>query len=124
MASASPALDPAPARITDDVCWLYTSGSAGTPKGGVHAHRDMVVTSQLYGVDTLGVTGEDIHFSAAKLFFAYGLGNAMTFPLWTGGRAVLFGGRPTPETMFEDRKSVVEGTEVSVRVRYRGRRHI
>ena len=60
----------------------------------------MVVTSQCYAVDTLGVGADDIHFSAAKLFFAYGLGNAMTFPLWTGGTAVLLGARPTPETTF------------------------
>jgi benzoate-CoA ligase family protein len=49
----------------------------------------------------LGVTEDDVHFSAAKLFFAYGLGNAMTFPLWTGGTAVLFAGRPTPDIMFD-----------------------
>ena len=67
----------------------------------MHAHRDMVVTSQYYGVETLGVTPDDIHFSAAKLFFAYGLGNAMTMPLWTGGQAVLFAGRPTPEIMAD-----------------------
>ena len=101
MAAAPDALDAAPASADDDCFWLYTSGSTGTPKGGVHAHRDMVVTSQYYGVETLGVTADDIHFSAAKLFFAYGLGNAMTFPLWTGGQAVLFAGRPTPETTFE-----------------------
>ena len=101
MGAASEALDAAPATADDDCFWLYTSGSTGTPKGGVHAHKDMVVTSQYYGVETLGTTADDIHFSAAKLFFAYGLGNAMTFPLWTGGQAVLFGGRPTPDTMFE-----------------------
>lgn len=101
MEAASDTLDPAPATADADCFWLYTSGSTGTPKGGVHAHRDMVVTSQYYGVETLGATGDDIHFSAAKLFFAYGLGNAMTFPLWTGGQAVLFGGRPTPDIMFE-----------------------
>jgi len=101
MGTAADTLEPAPATADDDCFWLYTSGSTGTPKGGVHAHRDMVVSSQYYGVETLGATEDDIHFSAAKLFFAYGLGNAMTFPLWTGGQAVLFGGRPTPDTMFE-----------------------
>ena len=100
LADAATALAPAPTTAGDDCFWLYTSGSTGTPKGGVHAHRDMVVTSQRYGVETLGVTADDVHFSAAKLFFAYGLGNAMTFPLWTGGQAVLFAGRPTPETTF------------------------
>jgi benzoate-CoA ligase family protein len=101
MEAASDTLDPAPATAEADCFWLYTSGSTGTPKGGVHAHKDMVVTSQYYGVETLGAAEDDSHFSAAKLFFAYGLGNAMTFPLWTGGQAVLFGGRPTPDTMFE-----------------------
>ena len=100
LAAASDALAPAPASADDPAFWLYTSGSTGTPKGGVHRHRDMVVTSQYFGVDTLGITADDSHFSAAKLFFAYGLGNAMTFPLWTGGTAVLLGARPTPETTF------------------------
>jgi benzoate-CoA ligase family protein len=59
------------------------------------------VTSQLYGVETLGVGADDVCFSAAKLFFAYGLGNAMTFPLWVGGTAVLAAPRPTPELTFE-----------------------
>lgn len=101
MASAAPDLEAAPATAEADCFWLYTSGSTGTPKGAVHAHRDMVVTSQYYGVETLGVTPDDIHFSAAKLFFAYGLGNAMTIPLWTGGQAVLFAGRPTPDIMAD-----------------------
>ncbi len=101
MNASADTLEPAPATADDDCFWLYTSGSTGTPKGGVHAHRDMVVSSQYYGVETLGAGEGDIHFSAAKLFFAYGLGNGMTFPLWTGGQAVLFGGRPTPDIMFE-----------------------
>ncbi|MBM3558599.1 MAG: benzoate-CoA ligase family protein [Alphaproteobacteria bacterium] len=101
MAGASAALAPAATTADEDCFWLYTSGSTGTPKGAVHAHRDMVVTSRYYAVATLGITGEDIHFSAAKLFFAYGLGNGMTFPLWTGGTAVLFDARPTPAATFE-----------------------
>ncbi len=101
MAEASERLDPAPATATDDCFWLYSSGTTGTPKGAVHAHRDMVVTSELYGVRTLGVRADDISFSAAKLFFAYGLGNAMTVPLWVGGSAVLLPGRPTPQSTFE-----------------------
>ena len=80
--SASLELDAAPSSATDDCFWLYSSGTTGKPKGVVHSHRDMVVTSQHYGKDTLGVREEDVCFSAAKLFFAYGLGNAMTFPLW------------------------------------------
>ena len=100
LAAASDALAPAPSAADDPAFWLYTSGSTGTPKGGVHRHRDMVVTSQYFGVDTLGITSDDVHFSAAKLFFAYGLGNGMTFPLWTGGTAVLLADRPMPATTF------------------------
>jgi benzoate-CoA ligase family protein len=81
--------------------WLYSSGSTGSPKGAVHLHRDMVVTSHQYGTQTLGVTESDVCFSAAKLFFAYGLGNGMTFPLWAGATSVLLDGRPTPESTFE-----------------------
>ncbi|MBT5571485.1 MAG: benzoate-CoA ligase family protein [Alphaproteobacteria bacterium] len=101
MAAAAITLDPAPASASDDCFWLYTSGSTGAPKGAVHAHRDMVVTSQNYGVDTLGAGANDVYLSAAKLFFAYGLGNAMTFPFWTGGQAILWHGRSTPDAMFE-----------------------
>ena len=100
LADASDALAPAPASAADPAFWLYTSGSTGMPKGGVHRHRDMVVTSQQFAVDTLGIGADDSHFSAAKLFFAYGLGNAMTFPLWTGGTAVLCAERPTPASTF------------------------
>ena len=86
--SADSKLEAAPANATDDCFWLYSSGTTGRPKGAVHSHRDMVVTSQHYGKDTLGVCEEDICFSAAKLFFAYGLGNGMTFPLWSGASCV------------------------------------
>ena len=101
MAKASPALEPRLAAPEDDCFWLYSSGSTGRPKGAVHLQRDMVVTSELYGVRVLGVREDDVSFSAAKLFFAYGLGNGMTFPLWTGGTAVLDERRPTPDTTFE-----------------------
>ena len=101
LADASGDLKPASAGPDDDCFWLYSSGSTGAPKGVVHAQRAMVVTSQLYGVDVLGVGADDVCFSAAKLFFAYGLGNAMTFPLWVGAQAVLLAGRPTPDSVFE-----------------------
>ncbi|MCX7364659.1 MAG: benzoate-CoA ligase family protein [Alphaproteobacteria bacterium] len=100
MAGASDELEPRLAAPTDDCFWLYSSGSTGRPKGAVHAQRDMVVTSELYGVRVLGVGEDDISYSAAKLFFAYGLGNGMTFPLWTGSTAVLDDRRPTPDTTF------------------------
>jgi len=101
MDEASADLDPVGTTALDDCFWLYSSGSTGNPKGTIHRHRDMVVTSQRYGVETLGAREDDVFFSAAKLFFAYGLGNGMTFPLWVGGTAILFDGRPTPETTFD-----------------------
>jgi benzoate-CoA ligase family protein len=101
LARASPELSPAPAAATAPCFWLYSSGSTGKPKGVVHRHRDMVATSQLFGHDTLGMREGDVVFSAAKLFFAYGLGNAMTFPLWTGATAVLLDARPTAKNTLE-----------------------
>ena len=101
MNSSDSELEAAPASATDDCFWLYSSGTTGRPKGAVHTHRNMVVSSQSYGKDTLGVREEDICFSAAKLFFAYGLGNGMTFPLWSGASCILFPARPTPESTFE-----------------------
>lgn len=100
MERASVGLDAAPAKATDDCFWLYSSGSTGRPKGAVHLHRDMVFTSQHYGVETLGARESDVFFSAAKLFFAYGHGNAMTFPLWVGGTAILSDERPSPPMTF------------------------
>ncbi len=96
------ALAPHLSAPTDDCFWLYSSGSTGRPKGAVHRQRDMVVTSELYGARALGVTDADICYSAAKLFFAYGHGNAMTFPLWAGGTAVLDPARPTPASTFDN----------------------
>ena len=85
----------------DDVCfWLYSSGSTGTPKGAVHLHSDLVNTAELYARPVLGLRESDIVFSAAKLFFAYGLGNALTFPLAVGATAVLMAERPTPAAVF------------------------
>ncbi len=80
IAQQSDQLEAIPASADDDCFWLYSSGSTGRPKGAVHRHRDMVETCVHYAVDTLGITENDICFSAAKLFFAYGLGNSMTFP--------------------------------------------
>jgi len=100
MAGAETALEAAPAKSDDDCFWLYSSGTTGTPKGAVHLHRDMVVTSEHYGAATLGLREDDVCFSAAKLFFAYGLGNGMTFPLWVGASAVLLPGPPIPDSTF------------------------
>ena len=98
---ASPLLEPAATSPDSECFWLYSSGSTGRPKGAVHRHRDIVTTCVHYAERTLGVVEDDVCFSAAKLFFAYGLGNAMTFPLWAGATAVLSGQRPTPEMTFD-----------------------
>ena len=86
---------------SDDVCfWLYSSGSTGTPKGTVHLHSHLVQTAELYGRAILGIRENGLVFSAAKLFFAYGLGNALTFPLSVGATTVLLPSRPTPADVF------------------------
>jgi benzoate-CoA ligase family protein len=101
LSEAPPELDPVLAEATAPCFWLYTSGSTGRPKGVVHRHRDMVVTSELFGRGVLGLGEDDVVFSAAKLFFAYGLGNAMSFPLWAGATAVLLDVRPTAQNTLE-----------------------
>jgi benzoate-CoA ligase family protein len=101
ISQASAELEAVATTAEDDCFWLYSSGSTGSPKGALHRHRDMVVSSQFYGVEILGIREDDICFSAAKLFFAYGLGNGMTFPLWVGASTVLYDARPTPQSTFE-----------------------
>ncbi len=81
--------------------WLYSSGSTGSPKASVHEHKDMIYTSELYAVRTLGMTESEIIFSAPKLFFAYGIGNSFSFPLWIGCTAILLEDRPTAENTLD-----------------------
>jgi benzoate-CoA ligase len=81
--------------------WLYSSGSTGKPKGALHTHANLYWTAELYGKAILGLTEKDVCFSAAKLFFAYGLGNALSFPLSVGATVVLMAERPTPDATFK-----------------------
>ncbi len=87
----------APTVADDMAFWLYTSGSTGKPKGAVHCHASLRITADLYGTPIVGLKETDVVHSVAKLFFAYGLGNAMTFPLSVGATTVLNGERPTPD---------------------------
>ena len=96
MEAAGPTCEPFPTRPDDACFWLYSSGSTGRPKGAVHVQTSLVQTAELYGQSVLGVTCDDVIYSAAKLFFAYGLGNALTFPISVGATSILFPGRPKP----------------------------
>ena len=95
-----PSAAPADTGGDDIAFWLYSSGSTGRPKGTVHTHANLYWTAALYGGPVLGLSEDDVCFSAAKLFFAYGLGNALTFPLSAGATTVLMAERPTPDAVF------------------------
>ena len=85
----------------DAAFWLYSSGSTGRPKGTVHAQGSLYWTAELYGKAVLGLVENDVIFSAAKLFFAYGLGNSLSFPLSVGATTLLMAERPTPQATFK-----------------------
>jgi benzoate-CoA ligase len=96
LAASTDEFEPAP-TLRDEPCfWLYSSGSTGAPKGTVHVHSSLIETAALYAQATLGLHEGDVVLSAAKLFFAYGLGNSLTFPLAVGATAVLMAERTTP----------------------------
>ncbi|MDR7434083.1 MAG: benzoate-CoA ligase family protein [Armatimonadota bacterium] len=97
---ASPELEPEPTHKDDAAFWLYSSGTTGFPKGCVHLHHDMVYCAEYYAKGILGIHEYDRTYSVAKLFFAYGLGNALYFPFYVGASTILFPGPPTPANVY------------------------
>jgi benzoate-CoA ligase len=101
MSAAADTFETVPTR-RDDMCfWLYTSGTTGMPKGAVHLQGSIIETVNLYATPTLGIDESDVVYSAAKLFFAYGLGNGLSFPMAAGATTVLLEGMPTPDVVGE-----------------------
>ncbi|MBL8329587.1 MAG: benzoate-CoA ligase family protein [Rubrivivax sp.] len=109
VAAASPLARAANTAADDPAFWLYSSGSTGRPKGTVHSHANAWWTAELYGKGVLRLHESDLCFSAAKLFFAYGLGNALSFPLSVGATTLLMAERPTPEAVFKRWTGGVQG---------------
>ena len=114
LAAQTPMAKPAGTGPDDPGFWLYSSGSTGRPKGTVHSHANPYWTAELYGKAILGLTERDVCFSAAKLFFAYGLGNALTFPMSVGATTLLMGERPTPDATFRRWTGGVAGIKPTV----------
>ncbi len=110
----APLARPARTNADDPAFWLYSSGSTGRPKGTVHSHANPYWTVELYGKAILGLREDDVCFSAAKLFFAYGLGNALTFPLSVGATVLLMAERPTPDAVFRRWRGEVGGVRPTV----------
>jgi len=101
ISACEPLAGAADTRADEIAFWLYSSGSTGRPKGTVHTHANPYWTAELYGTPVLGLRESDLCFSAAKLFFAYGLGNALSFPLSVGATVLLMAERPTPDAIFK-----------------------
>lgn len=98
---AEPIREAAPTHRDDVAFWLYTSGSTGRPKGAMHLHSSMRLTANLFGIGVAGVQERDLVLSVAKQFFAYGLGNSISFPYAAGATTVLLKGRATPAAIGE-----------------------
>ncbi len=98
---AQPLPQALPTGADEIAFWLYSSGSTGRPKGTVHTHANLYWTAESFAKPILGIREDDLVFSAAKLFFAYGLGNALTFPLTAGATVLLMAERPTPQAVFK-----------------------
>jgi benzoate-CoA ligase len=101
LSSATPRAQPADTGRDETAFWLYTSGSTGRPKGAMHRHGSLRLTANLYGIGTAGYRDDDVILSVAKQFFAYGLGNALTFPFAAGATAVLHRDRATPQIITD-----------------------
>src|ERR1700754_1801262 len=101
IAASSDSFTTATTHADEPAFWLYSSGSTGMPKGVRHLHSNLAATAETYAKQVLGIREDDVGLSAAKLFFAYGLGNALTFPMSVGASTVLNSERPTPAKMFE-----------------------
>lgn len=86
---------------SDTAFFLYTSGSTGEPKAAVHQHKDLLVTTECFAKAVMQIGAEDRTLSVSKLFFAYGLGNAMYFPLAAGASTILMPERPKPDRVLE-----------------------
>jgi 4-hydroxybenzoate-CoA ligase len=99
--SGDPATPTVAASPDEPAFWLYSSGSTGAPKGVRHVHASLRVTAETYGAQVLGIGADDVVFSAAKAFHAYGLGNSLTFPMSVGAATVFLPGRPTPDAVLD-----------------------
>src|SRR6201747_444876 len=100
IAGESDSFPTAATHADEPAFWLYSSGSTGMPKGVRHLHSNLAATAETYAKQVLGIREDDVGLSAAKLFFAYGLGNALTFPMSVGASTVLNSERPTPAAIF------------------------